>query len=445
MRIYILQILLLTILLNTVKSQTRLDFAVELAAFDQSVPLSYFKNIDGVYETIDVNLIYRYHIAATTQEDAAQTLTVVKQKGFPNARIIDFNYIKSVCEAQCGYVPPRKTATSGLSSANNTKAIAAKADPRKTFSLNATDLLGANAVVLPDNFEDNADMDWLDFLNKNKGLGLTNEELEDVYKKHGNIKIEQADWFRFKKLNADLGASNAELMEFYIKHGNIKIEQADWFRFKSEKDAAWLSFKNKNTDLGATDDDLLALFKLHGDIKISRAIWENYVANKAKTAVSPAISNNNTLSKTSNATTPNTKVTTIGFVMFEFGGIIFSSDNKIELDKLAAALVKNKNLNIKLIGHADAIGNDIHNQALSLRRASAVNQYLTQYGVSAKQISIQGKGESTPIAINSNNDGSDSPEGRKYNRRVDLLVLDPDGNPVQIVSAILIPAHLLAK
>ena len=78
-------------------------------------------------------------------------------------------------------------------------------------------------------------------------------------------------------------------------------------------------------------------------------------------------------------------------------------------------------------------------------KANTVNQYLTQYGVAAKQISLQGKGESTPIAINENKDGSDSPEGRKYNRRVDLLVLDPDGNPVQIVSTISIPSHLRAK
>jgi outer membrane protein OmpA-like peptidoglycan-associated protein len=289
-------------------------------------------------------------------------------------------------------------------------------------------------------------MDWIDFLNKNKNLSLKEEELEAIYKKHGNIKIEQADWFKFKKLNADLDASNADLMEFYMKHGNIKIEQADWFRFKSDKDAAWLSFKNKNADLGATEEELFALFQLHGDIKISRAIWEDYLANKGKKTTSPVISSTSgNLPKTNNTNSPNTEVSTIGFVMFEFGGTIFSSDNKVELDKLAAALVKNKNLNIKLTGHADAIGNDADNQALSLRRANTVNQYLTQYGVAAKQISLQGKGESTPIAINENKDGSDSPEGRKYNRRVDLLVLDPDGNPVQIVSTISIPSHLRAK
>ena len=48
--------------LSFVQGQQNADFAVELAAFDQSVPLSYFKGISKVYETFDVNQIYRYHM-----------------------------------------------------------------------------------------------------------------------------------------------------------------------------------------------------------------------------------------------------------------------------------------------------------------------------------------------------------------------------------------------
>jgi hypothetical protein len=36
---------------------------------------------------------------------------------------------------------------------------------------------------------------------------------------------------------------------------------------------------------------------------------------------------------------------------------------------------------------------------------------------------VKGLGESNPVAENSNPDGRDNPEGRKYNRRVELQIM----------------------
>ena len=120
------------------------------------------------------------------------------------------------------------------------------------------------------------------------------------------------------------------------------------------------------------------------------------------------------------------KIETAGFLLFEFGSTQLYSYSKNDLKKVLLALQKNKQLKIELIGHADAIGRAGKNQILSLQRANQIKQYLLDNSISQDRIKTYGKGENAPIAINNNVDGSDSPEGRKYNRRVDLRVLDPN-------------------
>jgi OOP family OmpA-OmpF porin len=52
---------------------------------------------------------------------------------------------------------------------------------------------------------------------------------------------------------------------------------------------------------------------------------------------------------------------------------------------------------IIVTGHADRIGTESYNQALSERRAAAVRNYLVAANVSAQTIRSEGRGESQPI------------------------------------------------
>ena len=80
-------------------------------------------------------------------------------------------------------------------------------------------------------------------------------------------------------------------------------------------------------------------------------------------------------------------------------------------------------LRVEVAGHTDSKGTDAYNQALSERRASAVYDYLTGNGIDASRlVGPNGYGESRPIAPNTNDDGSDNPEGRARNRRTELNV-----------------------
>ena len=58
--------------------------------------------------------------------------------------------------------------------------------------------------------------------------------------------------------------------------------------------------------------------------------------------------------------------------------------------------------------------------------AEAVRDYLVKNGVSRARIDVIALGERRPIAPNAHADGSDDPEGRARNRRVEIEVLLPD-------------------
>ncbi|MFG1943073.1 OmpA family protein [Nonomuraea sp. NPDC048826] len=71
-------------------------------------------------------------------------------------------------------------------------------------------------------------------------------------------------------------------------------------------------------------------------------------------------------------------------------------------------------------GHTDSKGGDSYNQELSVRRAEAVRDYLADKLGDGYVYKAEGKGESEPIAKNEKRDGSDNPQGRARNRRVEI-------------------------
>jgi outer membrane protein OmpA-like peptidoglycan-associated protein/tetratricopeptide (TPR) repeat protein len=78
---------------------------------------------------------------------------------------------------------------------------------------------------------------------------------------------------------------------------------------------------------------------------------------------------------------------------------------------------------LSITGYTDAKGSDEYNLRLSRQRASVVAEYLIGRKIDASMLMVKGLGESNPVAENSNPDGRDNPEGRKYNRRVELQIM----------------------
>lgn len=128
-------------------------------------------------------------------------------------------------------------------------------------------------------------------------------------------------------------------------------------------------------------------------------------------------------------------------ILFGFDSYALDREDRIELERLAGILRDYPNLLLEIEGHTDAIGPAQYNIRLSRNRAQQVIQYLTGTGLSRERFVAKAAGESRHIAINRNADGSDNPEGRRLNRRVELRILNPEEG-VQITQEINVPEHL---
>ena len=105
-------------------------------------------------------------------------------------------------------------------------------------------------------------------------------------------------------------------------------------------------------------------------------------------------------------------------------------------------MIKNPEYTLVLDGHSDAIGEEDKNLNLSKERLEKVMLSLFMKGVEGERMRIRPQGESDPIAINEYPNGSDSPEGRRYNRRVQLQLLDENGEELPVLAPIEIPTQL---
>lgn len=99
------------------------------------------------------------------------------------------------------------------------------------------------------------------------------------------------------------------------------------------------------------------------------------------------------------------------------------------LDRLVADPVFALGGPITIWGHSDSSGSDASNLIASRKRAEAARDYLVKKGVAAERITVIALGEARPIAPNRKLDGSDDPEGRDKNRRVEIKVDLPRAAP----------------
>jgi OOP family OmpA-OmpF porin len=121
------------------------------------------------------------------------------------------------------------------------------------------------------------------------------------------------------------------------------------------------------------------------------------------------------------------KITLGADALFDFDKAVVKAEGRRQLDEVATGLGSVQIQAILAVGHTDSIGSNAYNQKLSMRRAEAVKTYLVGKGVPSERISIDGKGETQPIADNK------TKEGRALNRRVEVEITGTrqsrQGNP----------------
>lgn len=107
--------------------------------------------------------------------------------------------------------------------------------------------------------------------------------------------------------------------------------------------------------------------------------------------------------------------------LFRIGGTALSDTGSDLLGQIAQQLATHDDASFIIVGHTDnvpvgAANRFADNTELSFARAASTVQYLQTAGVPVETMSAAGYGEKYPIAPN------DTPEGRRQNRRVEILV-----------------------
>ena len=111
-------------------------------------------------------------------------------------------------------------------------------------------------------------------------------------------------------------------------------------------------------------------------------------------------------------------------ILFDFGSSGVRDDALQSLALIRDVLDYFEGDEVVVVGHTDSIGSASSNQALSVARASSVVDALArELGIGEERLTAEGRGASEPVAPNVNPDGSDNPEGRQLNRRVEIFVL----------------------
>jgi outer membrane protein OmpA-like peptidoglycan-associated protein len=114
---------------------------------------------------------------------------------------------------------------------------------------------------------------------------------------------------------------------------------------------------------------------------------------------------------------PSSKRIVLRGVHFDFDKSDIRRDSRPILNEAAKILKENPNVRIAVEGHTDAIGSDVYNEQLSLRRADAVFRYLVNHGIAPDRMVVTGYGKRRPVASN------ETENGRAQNRRVELHVV----------------------
>jgi outer membrane protein OmpA-like peptidoglycan-associated protein len=111
-------------------------------------------------------------------------------------------------------------------------------------------------------------------------------------------------------------------------------------------------------------------------------------------------------------------------IYFDFDKSSLREASIKELDKLIAILKSNPNAKVEFSAHTDSKGSDQYNMELSKRRAFAARNYIVNKGIAASRSKLETYGKSKPAVPNTNEDGSDNPENRQLNRRVEIVVIN---------------------
>jgi OOP family OmpA-OmpF porin len=108
---------------------------------------------------------------------------------------------------------------------------------------------------------------------------------------------------------------------------------------------------------------------------------------------------------------------------FSFDRLEFETDSATlrpssmeQIRNIAEIMKAYPNVNLKIGGYTDNVGDDAYNVKLSQERATRTMNEIARMGINPSRMTAEGYGEQHPVADNA------TEEGRQRNRRIDILI-----------------------
>lgn len=115
--------------------------------------------------------------------------------------------------------------------------------------------------------------------------------------------------------------------------------------------------------------------------------------------------------------TPKGETIVLNHLIFAQGKADIDPKSYGELDEVVQMLKENAQMEIRLEGHTDNVGNAKANMELSQNRVDAVKKYMVSKGIAKNRIETKAFGGSQPLR------NEMTPEARAKNRRVEMRIL----------------------
>ena len=116
------------------------------------------------------------------------------------------------------------------------------------------------------------------------------------------------------------------------------------------------------------------------------------------------------------------KISLQGEILFDFDKANLRPAAESTLAQVAQLIGSYAKARVLIEGYTDSKGSDSYNARLSDRRAIAVESWFAGHGIAGNSMQTRGWGAAKPVAPNKHPDGSDDPDGRQKNRRVEITI-----------------------
>lgn len=110
-------------------------------------------------------------------------------------------------------------------------------------------------------------------------------------------------------------------------------------------------------------------------------------------------------------------------ILFDFDKSVLRASARPALEQAAELVRQHPGASIRIEGHTDSKGKEPYNVKLSIKRGEAVRAFLADAaGLDPKKVQVEGFAARRPLVPNTKPDGSDDPDGRQRNRRVEIVL-----------------------